>query len=186
MTENPFGAGLEQRHRLTALLGIVQSELVAAGLPVVPEANPAGTAGAIAYVDMPDLRGVLVDWKVGDLLADAAQEAWGDDPHREGEEVAAFSRLRSAIGEAMREALFAILTAVGLEVERTANDYAPNELLVTGRLAQSPWRARRDAQVLARHEKMRTAHNERHAAECPNPDCEVHGPIRDRIARREQ
>ncbi|MGW4484074.1 hypothetical protein ACWEOE_09565 [Amycolatopsis sp. NPDC004368] len=172
----------EQRHRLNALLGVVQSELVAAGLPVVPEANPAGTAGAIVYVDVPDLRGVLVDWHVGNLLVDAAQEAWFDDPHREGEEVAAFSRLTSAIGEAMGAAMHAILTAAGLKVERTANDYAPDELLVTGRLAPSPWRARRDAQFLARHEKMVTAHNERHAAECPNPDCQV----RDQIARGEQ
>ncbi|MFF4595275.1 hypothetical protein [Amycolatopsis sp. NPDC001319] len=186
MTENPFGVDPERRHRLNALLGVVQSELVAAGLPVVPEANPDGTAGAIAYVDMPDLRGVLVDWKVGNLLGGAALEAWFDDPHREGEEVAAFSRLSAAIGDAMEEAMFAILTAAGLEVERTANDYARNELLVTGRLAPSPWKARRDAQFLARHEKMVTAHNERHAAECTNPDCKVHGPTRDQITRRDQ
>ncbi|WP_236792299.1 hypothetical protein [Amycolatopsis sp. GM8] len=180
MTETPFGVDPVQRRRLELLAGVVQSELVAAGLPVVPGESLAETAGAVVAVDMPYLRGVLVDWREHNLLLDAAQDAWGDDPHHEGEECAAFSRLTSAIGEAMAKAMQAILVAAGLEVARTDNDYAPHELLITRRLAQSPWRARRDARAEARSEKMGAAWNERSAANCPNPDCEVHGPIRDR------
>lgn len=46
----------------------------------------------------------------------------GDDPHHEGEECIAFSRLMSAVGEAMAEAMRAILTAAGLEVFRSSDD----------------------------------------------------------------
>jgi hypothetical protein len=180
MTEHPFGVDPAQRRRLEELAGVVRSELAAAGLPVVPGEHLLESAGAIVTVDVPDLRGVLVDWREDNRLADAAQDAWGDDPHQEGEECAAFSRLTSAIAEAMAEAMRAILTAAGLEVAGAANDYAPQELLVTRRLAPSPWRARRDTQLEARHEKLRAAWNERNAATCPNPGCEVHGPIRDR------
>ncbi|MEU5261715.1 hypothetical protein [Amycolatopsis sp. NPDC021455] len=155
----------DRRYRLDALLLIVQDELAAAGLPVVPGERPVGVAGAVAAVDLPDLGGVLVDWQVHTVLADAAQEAWGDDPHREGPECAEFNGLLSEIHAAMGEAIRRILTAAGLEVTSSGNDYAPNELLVTRRLAPSPWQARRSAQLSRRHESMRVAWNERHAAE---------------------
>ncbi|MEU8637816.1 hypothetical protein AB0C38_37020 [Amycolatopsis sp. NPDC048633] len=176
MTENPWEADPDLSHRMDALAGVVRSELVAAGLPLGPHAD---TAGAVVEVERPYLRGVLVGWREGIVLLDAAQEALGDDPHHEGEECAAFSRLTSAISEAMVEAMRAILTAAGLEVTRDAEDLSPHDLLVTRRLAPSPWRARRDAAFEARHDKMREAWNKRNAERCPNPDCEVHGPLRE-------
>lgn len=154
-----------RRHRLDALLGIVQEELAAAGLPVVPGERPVGVAGAVVSLDVPDLRGVLVDWRKHAVLLDAGQEAWGDDPHREGPECAAFSRLLSEIDTAMSEAMRRILTAAGLEVTSSRNDYAPGELLVTRCLAPSVWQARRSARFRRRHESMLAAWNERHAAE---------------------
>ncbi|HET6705555.1 hypothetical protein [Amycolatopsis sp.] len=155
----------ELRHRLDTLLWIVQEELAAAGVPLAPGERPVGVAGAVVSVDVPDLRGVLVDWRAHDVLLDAGQEAWGDDPHREGPECAAFTRLLSEIHTAMSAAMRRILTAAGLEVTGSGNDYAPGELLVTRRLAPSVWQARRDARSNRRHESMRMAWNERHAAE---------------------
>ncbi len=114
------------------------------------------------------------DWYEHAILLDAAQEAWGDDPHREGEECAAFGRLTSAIGAAMAEAMRKILTAAGLEVADAGNDYAPDQFLVTRVVAPSAWRARRDDRFARRHKSMPAAWNTRLAAECPNPDCEVH------------
>ncbi|WP_328644499.1 hypothetical protein OHS58_27695 [Amycolatopsis sp. NBC_00348] len=174
MTETPAAAEPDRRFRLETLRDIVQAELAAAGLPVAPGEHPTGTAGAVVYVDVPDLRGVAVDWYEHAILLDAAQEAWGDDPHREGAECAAFGRLTSAIGAAMAEAMRTILTAAGLEVADAGNDYMPGQFLVTRMVTPSAWQARRDARFARRHESMLAAWNTRLAAECPNPDCEVH------------
>lgn len=176
MTETPAAVGSERRFQLETLRDLVQAELAAAGLPVTPGDGPTGTAGAVVTVDMPDLRGVVVDWREHTVLVDAAQEAWFEDPHREGEECAAFNRLPSSIGEAMSAAMRAILTAAGMEVAGTGNDYAPHELLVTRRVVPSVWRARRDAQFSRRYESMVAAWNVRNAAACPKPDCEHHRP----------
>ncbi|MEU3627522.1 hypothetical protein BS329_41100 [Amycolatopsis coloradensis] len=105
-------------------------------------------------VDVPDLHGVLVDWREHAVLLDAGQQAWAEDPHREGEEAAAFARLMSTIGEAMSAAMRTILMAAGMEVSGTGNDYAPHELVVTRRVAPSVWRARRDAQFVRRTDSM--------------------------------
>ncbi|WP_410632819.1 hypothetical protein [Amycolatopsis sp. cmx-4-83] len=164
MTEESIGHDPERRYRLDALLEVVQAELAAAGLPVGPGERPVGVAGALVSVDVPDLRGVLVEWREHTVLVDLGQQAWGDDPHREGAEAAAFSRLFHEIDTAMSEAMRKILTAAGLEVGSSGNDYAPGELLVTRRLTPSVWQARRDAQNSARHESMRQAWNARHAA----------------------
>ncbi|WP_410657528.1 hypothetical protein [Amycolatopsis sp. lyj-112] len=177
MTETPAAADSERRFHLEALRDVVQAELAAAGLPVAPGDGPMGTAGAVVTVDVPDLHGVLVDWREHDVLVDAAQEAWFEDPHREGEECAAFKRLLSTIGEAMSTAMRAILTAAGLEVSGTDNDYAPHELLITRRVVPSVWRARRDAQFSRRYESMVAAWKVRNAAECPKPDCEHHSGL---------
>lgn len=158
---------------MDALREVVLAELAAAGLPASSE-NGVGTAGAVVQLDLPELRGVLVDWREHDILIDASQEAWGEDPNRQGEECAAFSRLLSEIGEAMAEAMRKILTAAGLEVRRTENDYGPHELLVTRRVEPSVWRARRDATFTRRYESMQEAWRKRHAEECPKVDCEVH------------
>ncbi|WP_228708344.1 hypothetical protein [Amycolatopsis keratiniphila] len=171
MTEEPSEVDSDRRFRLETLCDVVQAELAAAGLPVAPGRL---STGAVVSVDLPDLRGVLIDWREHAILLDAGQEAWADDPHREGEECAAFSQLMSAIGEAMAEAIRKILTAAGLEVSGTDNDYAPHELLVTRRVAPSVWSVRRDAQFTRRHDSMRAAWSARNAAECPNPDCETH------------
>ncbi|MEV6911215.1 hypothetical protein [Amycolatopsis sp. NPDC051071] len=174
MTE--ASADSQRRFDLKALRDVVQAELAAAGLPVAPGDGPAGTAGAVVVVDVPDLRGVLVGWSEHAVLMDAAKDAWFEDPHREGEECAAFERLLSTIGEAMSTAMRIILTAAGMEVSVTDNDYAPHELLVTRRIVPSVWRARRDAQFTRRYESMGTAWNARNAAECSKPDCEHHHP----------
>ncbi len=174
MTETPAGIEPDRRFRLETLRDIVQAELAAAGLPIAPGEHPTGTAGAVVTVDLPDLHGVLVDWREHEVLLDASRQAWAEDPHREGEECAEFSRLLSTIGEAMAEAIRKILTAAGLEVTSANNDYAPHELLVVSRVALSVWRARRDAEWSRRHESMHAAWNARHAAQCPNPDCETH------------
>ncbi|OXM62524.1 hypothetical protein CF165_34290 [Amycolatopsis vastitatis] len=126
-------------------------------------------------VDVPDLRGVTVDWQEHTVFWDASQEAWAEDPLQEGAECAAFGKLAAAIGEAMAEAMRKILTAAGLEVTGSGNDYAPDQLLVTRRLAPSPWQARRDAKFERQQEVMRAAWQAKHEAECPN-----HGPDGDR------
>jgi hypothetical protein len=69
-------------YRLDALAGIVRSELTAAGLPVVPDDHPLGTAGAVVQVDLPEPSGVLVGWHAHPILMDAGQAAWADDPMR--------------------------------------------------------------------------------------------------------
>ncbi|GAA4668019.1 hypothetical protein [Amycolatopsis dongchuanensis] len=51
MTESPPVVDPDQRWRLEALASVVQSELVAAGLPVVPNGRPVGAAGAIVTVE---------------------------------------------------------------------------------------------------------------------------------------
>ncbi|WIX97886.1 hypothetical protein QRX60_27810 [Amycolatopsis mongoliensis] len=154
-----------RRQRLDVLTRIVQAEPAAAGLPVVPGERPVGVAGALASVGLPDLHGVLVEWRQHALLLDGGQEAWGDDPHREVPEAAAFSRLLNETGTAMSEAMRKILTAAGLEVTAGGNEYVPGELLVTRRLAPSPWQARCDARAGRRRESMRPARNARHAAD---------------------
>jgi len=165
MTEEPTEHGPDRRHELDVLTRIVHEELAAAGLPVVPRERPVGVAGALVSVDLPDLRGVLVEWRPHALLVDGAQEAWGDDPHREGAETPEFSRLLSRIGTAMSEAKQKILPAAGLEVTGSGNEPAPAELLVTRRLAPSAWQARRDARARSRHESMRAAWNARRSAD---------------------
>ncbi|MFI5586611.1 hypothetical protein ACIA5G_16335 [Amycolatopsis sp. NPDC051758] len=165
MTEEPAEHGPDRRQELDVLTRIVQEELAAAGLPVVPRERPVGAAGALVSVDLPDLHGVLVEWRPHALLVDGAQEAWGDDPHREGAETPEFSRLLSQVGTAMSEAMQKILTAAGLEVTGSGNEYTPAELLVTRRLAPSAWQARRTARARSRHESMRLAWNARHSAD---------------------
>ncbi|QUQ71820.1 hypothetical protein [Kutzneria sp. CA-103260] len=151
--------------RLEVLATVVRAELVAAGLPVMPEDDPPGTAGALVRVDRPDMRGVLVDWQSHSVLMDAALEAWAEDPLQEGEETAAFKRLNDGIGEAMQEAMRKIMTTAGLEVVDTDNDYAPHELLVTRLLTKSPWQQRRSAAHERRGDRMRAAWNQRHEDE---------------------
>jgi hypothetical protein len=149
-------------HRLDALAGVVRAELAAAGLPVVPDDHPMGTAGARVLVDKPDLRGVLVYWHSHSLLMEAGQAAWADDPMREGAETAAFRELIEGVSEAMSDAMRRILTLAGLEVVGTDNDYAPDELLVVRRVTVSPWRARHDATFTQRYESMQAAWNRHH------------------------
>jgi hypothetical protein len=155
----------EVEFRLGVLATVVRSELAAAGLPVMPEDHPAGTAGALVSVDRPDMRGVLVDWHTHTVLMDAAMAAWGDDPLREGEETRAFRRMFDGIDDAMQEALRKILTTAGFEVVDTDNDYAPHELLVTRLITKSPWQERRDATHNRRHEGMVAAWNQMHERE---------------------
>lgn len=163
MTQTPDDD--EARHRMDALAGIVRSELAAAGLPVIPEDHPLGTAGALVMVDRPFLRGVLVDWAEHALLVDAGLGALGDDPFHEGAETAALTGLQKVIGDAMQEAMEKILTAAGLEVTRTDHDHTPGQLLVTRRVTVSPWRAWHDAQFVRRYDTMRAAWNERNQAQ---------------------
>jgi hypothetical protein len=165
----------ERRFRLDVLATTVQEELMAAGLPVLSGNDPIGSVGAVVHADVPELRGVTVDWQAHSLFWDASQEAWAEDPHQEGAECAAFGRLAVAVGEAMAEAMRKILTAAGLEVADSGDDYAPYQLLVTRCLARSPWQVRRDAKFERQQESMRAAWNARHQAECPN-----HGPDGDR------
>lgn len=161
---------LTRLHRLEALVRIVQDELVAAGLRVIPDPAPTGMSGAIVAVRRPELDGVLVSWQLGPQLVDAAHEAWGDDPHQEHEECAAFAKLTSAIDESMAKAMLAILAAGGLEAARIGSC----DLLVTQRLAVSPWQARRNAEFEARYEKMLAAWNARNETNCPKSDGETH------------
>ncbi|SFJ83884.1 hypothetical protein [Amycolatopsis sacchari] len=56
-----------------------------------------------------------------------------------------------------------ILTAAGIEVTRADPGEGPHALLVTRRLAPSPWLARRDAEFDARYEKKRVAWAKRDA-----------------------
>lgn len=164
----PSSADADARHELDVLLLQVRSELAVAGLPVIPEDHPVGTAGALVMVDMPDLSGVLVHWRTHAVLSDAGQEALGDDPLGQGAEARAFRDLNTVIGEAMQQAIRTILSAAGFEVTATGNDYAPFELLVTQRLALSPWQQRRDRRSTDRMDTMRAAwtkhHQDEHAA----------------------
>ncbi|WP_233223950.1 hypothetical protein [Amycolatopsis sp. CA-128772] len=163
----------DRRFRLDVLATTVQAELMAAGLPVLSGNDPIGSVGAVVHADVPELRGVTVDWQEHAVFWDASQEAWAEDPLQEGAECAAFGALAVAIGEAMAEAMRKILTAAGLEVADSGDDYAPHQLLVTRRLARSPWQARRDAKFERQQESMHAAWKAKHEAECPN-----HGPDR--------
>ncbi|WP_242546086.1 hypothetical protein [Amycolatopsis sp. MtRt-6] len=145
----------DRRFRLDVLATIVQEELLAAGLPVLSGNDPAGSVGAIVHADVPQLRGVTVDWQEHTLFWDASKEALAEDPLQEGAECAAFGKLAVAIGEAMAEAMRKILTAAGLDVTGSGDDYAPHQLLVTRRLALSPWQARRDAKFQRQQDAMR-------------------------------
>jgi hypothetical protein len=165
----------DRRFRLDVLATLVQEELAAAGLPVVPGEQPVGLAGATVHVDLPDLRGVLVDWREHAVLLDASLAALADDPHQEGAECAAFGKLRVAIGEAMAEAMRKILTAAGLDVTGSGDDYSPGQLLVTRRLAPSPWQARREAHFERQNKSMTAAWQARHVAECPNHGDQANG-----------
>ncbi|MFB9927763.1 hypothetical protein ACFORO_39155 [Amycolatopsis halotolerans] len=70
----------------------------------------------------------------------------------------------------MAKAMLAILAAGGLEAARIESC----DLLVTQRLAVSPWQARRTAEFETRYEKMLAAWNARNAENCPKPDCDTH------------
>ncbi|MGW7539384.1 hypothetical protein [Amycolatopsis sp. NPDC054798] len=171
MTQDPTPAS--RITRLEILADIVRDELLAAGLPL----KHAWTdAGASVSVDKPDLRGVVVDWYQSSQFSDALMAAWGDDPHHEGEEFAAFTKQADAVREAMADALLAVLTAAGFEARRIDSAHVSSEILVTRRLADSPWRARRSARDAARMDKMHAAWAARAAAGCGNPDCETHFP----------
>ncbi|MFB9684197.1 hypothetical protein [Amycolatopsis plumensis] len=165
----------DRRFRLDVLATTVQAELMAAGLPVLSGNDPIGSVGAVVHADVPELRGVTVDWQEHTLFWDASQEAMAEDPLQEGVECAAFGKLAVAIGEAMAEAMRKILTAAGLEVADSGDDYSPDQLLVTRRLAPSPWQARRDAKFQRQQESMHAVWRAKHEAECPN-----HGPDSDR------
>jgi hypothetical protein len=65
----------------------------------------------------------------------------------------------------MQEAMRSILTAAGLEVVDTDNDYAPHELLVTRRNSVSPWRARHDATFTRQYETMQEGWRRHHEQE---------------------
>jgi hypothetical protein len=65
----------------------------------------------------------------------------------------------------MATAMRTILTAAGMEVVATGNDYAPHELLVVQRRVPSVWSARRNAAISRRYEGMQAAWNARHTAE---------------------
>ena len=82
----------ERRFRLEVLATVVQEELAAAGLPVIPGEQPTGLAGAGVKLDRPGLRGVLVDWREHVVLLDAMQDAWADDPLSEAGEFAAIGQ----------------------------------------------------------------------------------------------
>ncbi|MEV6448087.1 hypothetical protein [Amycolatopsis sp. NPDC051716] len=161
----------DRRFRLDVLATTVQEELMAAGLPVLSGNDPIGSVGAVVHADVPELRGVTVDWQAHSLFWDASQEALAEDPLQERAETAAFGALAVAVGEAMAEAMRKILTAAGLEVADSGNDYAPDQLLVTRRLARSPWQVRRDAKFERQQAVMQAAWQAKHEAECPN-----HGP----------
>ena len=165
----------DRRFRLDVLATLVQEELVAAGLPVLSGNHPIDMAGAIVQVDVPDLRGVTVDWQAHSLFWDASKEALAEDPLQEGVECAAFGELAVAIDGAMAEAMRKILAAAGLEVTGSDNDYAPDQLLVSRCLARSPWQVRRAAKFERQQESMRAVWRAKHEAECPN-----HGPGSDR------
>jgi hypothetical protein len=88
----------------------------------------------------------------------AALDGWADDPERESAESGEFSRQLDAVGAAMRNALREIITAAGYEVSDNPDpDFAPHRLLVTRRLAESPWLERRFARAEKRHDAERAA-----------------------------
>jgi hypothetical protein len=169
----------DRRFRLDVLATLVQEELVAAGLPVTSRDTPVGVAGAVVQVDVLELRGVTVDWQAHTVFWDASKEAWAEDPLQEGPECEAFGKLAVAIDGAMAEAMRKILTAAGLEVTGSGNDYAPAQLLVTRRLVPSPWRSRRDAEFERQQKVMRAAWQAQHEAECPNHGHPVDGTATD-------
>ncbi|MEV6902821.1 hypothetical protein [Amycolatopsis sp. NPDC051372] len=153
------------RLSLRSLAEMVKSELVAAGLPVTPGQLVEFTAGAEVLIEESDNR-VTVDWNTHTILTDATQDAWGDDPFWEGPEAAAFNRLNNAIFETMQDSMYTILTAAGFEVAKeTDPDFTPHRLLVTRRLAMSPWQTRRDAHFDSRRERKVAAWNQRHEDE---------------------
>ncbi len=158
----------DRRFRLDVLATVVQEELAAAGLPVVPGEQPVGLAGAAVRVEVPELRGVLVEWREHAVLLDASQDAWAEDPLGERGECEALGQLQLAIGDAMAEAMRKILTAAGLAV--TGSGHAPDQLLVTRHRAPSPWQARRAAQLERHQAAMQAAWQARHEADCPNHD----------------
>ncbi|WP_370938005.1 hypothetical protein [Amycolatopsis sp. cg13] len=177
MTTEPFPSSPPVR--LEVLADIVRDELLAAGLPLTHRAG----AGAAVSVDSPDHRGVVVHWQQSSQFNDALMAAWGDDPHHEGEEFAAFTKQGDAVREAMAEALLEILTAAGFAARRIDSAHVSDEILVTQRLATSPWQARRSARSAARMDKMQAAWAARSAAGCGNPDCETHCPSTDGTGR---
>ncbi|WP_372659966.1 hypothetical protein [Amycolatopsis kentuckyensis] len=156
--------------RLEVLATLVRQELAAAGLPVIPgdQPVPVGLAGAVVKLDVLDPRGVMVDWQAHAVLLDANRDAWAEDPLREGGECEAIGTMVVTIDAAMAEAMRKILTAAGLEVTGSGNDYAPDQLLVTRCLTPSPWQARRDAKFERQQEAMTAAWQAQHAAGCPN------------------
>lgn len=142
---------------LANIAHFVRAELAAAGLPVAPEDHPPGTAGAVVRVDT-DAGAVTVDWALHEVLVSAALDGWADDPERESAESGEFSRQLDAVGAAMRNALREIITAAGYEVSDNPDpDFAPHRLLVTRRLAESPWLERRFARAEKRHDAERAA-----------------------------
>lgn len=168
MTKEPFPAS--PLVRLEVLADIVRDELLAAGLPLTHGGADAGTA---VSVDRPDHRGVVVRWYQSSQFSDALMAARGDDPHHEGEEFAAFTKQADTVRKAMAEALHEILTAAGLAAERIDGAHVSDEILVTQRLAASPWQARRFSRDAERTDKMQAA---RAAAGCGNPGSETHHP----------
>lgn len=124
------------------LSAAVRAELVAAGPPVVPPEREDRSVGGALVVDDSDNSGVWVEWTVSGALSDASVRAmevgaW----QRDGSSMHPAIRHSGTVRFTMRDAMAAILTDGGFDVDVDADDLQPATLLVRSRRPGPTWRS---------------------------------------------
>jgi hypothetical protein len=120
----------------------VRAELVAAGLPVVPPEQEDRSVGGASVIDASDNAGVWIDWLVSGDLSDASVRAMEAGAwQRDGSSMHPAIRQSGTVKFTMRDAMAAILTEAGFDVDLDADDLQPATLLVRSRRPGPTWRS---------------------------------------------
>ena len=120
----------------------VRKELVVAGLPVVPPEREYRSVGSAFVIDARDNAGVWIDWIVSDARSDASVRAMeGGAWQRDGSSMHPAIRHSGTVKFSMCDAMAAILTEAGFDVDLDADDLQPATLLVRSRRPGLTWRS---------------------------------------------
>jgi hypothetical protein len=128
--------------RAAALADEVRDELMAVGLPVLPDRQYPDEDSSGAEIHAYD-DGVWVGWHVGRALSEASSRALrlgAFEQRPDGFEMHPALRHAGGAEEALSGAIATVLRSAGYPVEEGINDYSPFSLRVSPRPAGPHWR----------------------------------------------